>query len=369
MSALALATKPAATRALPVADAAQAAVVVLGTGLVGGALLRLLEETAGRRAPLRLLGVANSRHSLFDSAGLAAAQLLPRLEDAAGCDLDAVAAVLQASAAPVRIVIDATPAAAVAQRHARWLAQGIHVVTANKIAQGSRLLDWHEVQRACRHGGSRYGDSATVGAGLPALSSLRRLRASGDRLIALDGVLSGSLSFLFNHYDGTQPFSALLAQARERGYTEPDPRADLSGADVARKLLILARAAGVELEESEVEVEGLVPPHLARLDSGEFLARLGEIDLLVQQRYAQAAAQGRVLRYLASLDSTGRARVGLRAVERAHPCAALSGADNLFAFTTERYRERPLVVTGPGAGADVTAQGLLADALEIAAQY
>lgn len=341
------------------------AAVVLGTGLVGGALLRLLDETDGRRLPLRLVGVANSRHSLFDKDGLAP-PLVDRLDQAASCDLDAVAAVLLASDARVRVVIDATPAAAVAQRHARWLAQGIHVVTANKIAQGGRLQDWHELQRARRHGDTQYGDSATVGAGLPALASLRRLRRSGDRLVALDGVLSGSLSFLFNRYDGTRPFSALLQEARERGYTEPDPRADLSGADVARKLLILARAAGTELEESAVEVEGLVPAHLARVDSAEFLSRLGEIDIFVEARFREARAQGKVLRYLASLDTAGRARVGLRAVDADHPCAALSGADNLFAFTTERYRDRPLVVIGPGAGADVTAQGLLADTLDIA---
>lgn len=364
MSALALAV---AHPPRSVADDAAAAIVILGTGLVGGALLRLLEETVARRAPLKLLGVANSRHSLFDPAGLALDQLLPRLEQAAGCDLDAVSAVLLASEQPLRIVIDATPAAAVARRHARWLAQGIHVVTANKIAQGSRLQEWHEVQRARRHGGSEYGDSATVGAGLPALSSLRRLRRSGDRLLALDGVLSGSLSFLFNRYDGSRPFSALLGEARERGYTEPDPRADLSGADVARKLLILARSAGIELEESDVVVEGLVPAHLARLDSDEFLSRLGEIDTFIEHRFREAAAQGRVLRYLASLGEDGSARVGLRAVAADHPCAALRGADNLFAFTSERYRERPLVVVGPGAGADVTAQALLGDALELIA--
>lgn len=362
MSALALAVSPAPRAPARVADIAA---VVLGTGLVGGALLRLLDETAGRRRPLRLVGVANSRHGLFDAGGLEP-PLTDRLGHAASCDLDAVATVLHASEARVRIVIDATPAAAVAQRHARWLAQGIHVVTANKIAQGGSLDDWHELQRARRLGGTQYGDSATVGAGLPALASLRRLRRSGDRLVALAGVLSGSLSFLFNRYDATQPFSALLQEARERGYTEPDPRADLSGADVARKLLILARAAGVELDESAVAVEGLVPAHLRQLDSAGFLDRIGEIDAVVAARYRAARAEGKILRYLASLDSEGRARVGLCAVGPDHPCAALSGADNLFAFTTERYRERPLVVVGPGAGADVTAQGLLADALDIA---
>ena len=344
-----------------------AAVAVVGTGLVGGTLLRRLEADLPAGRPLRLVAVANSRATLVDGAGIDPAQALARLaDDGAPADLDAVAAALAYSDAPYKVIIDATPAESVAERHAAWLAAGIHVVSANKIAQGTTRERWDALRRAERSGASRYGDSATVGAGLPVLKTLRRLQSSGDALRALEGVFSGSLSFLFNNYDGTLPFSALLAQARERGYTEPDPRADLSGGDVARKLLILARAAGFALEETDVEVTGLVPESLVALPVDEFLARIGEVDALIAQRHAEAAAEGKVLRYLASLDRTGRARVGLQAVVADHPCAKLSGADNLFVLYTERYNERPLVIAGPGAGAEVTALALLADTLEIA---
>ncbi|OLE64130.1 MAG: hypothetical protein AUG04_01960 [Deltaproteobacteria bacterium 13_1_20CM_2_69_21] len=223
-------------------------------------------------------------------------------------------------------------------------------------------------RRRRRQPGTHYGDAATVGAGLPALSTLRRLTRAGDTLIALTGVFSGSLSFLFNAYDGRLPFSSLLAEARARGYTEPDPRADLSGRDVARKLLIVARVAGRPLEEGDIDVEDLVPPPLRDIPLGAFLDRLGELDEILERRRRVAAATGQVLRYVARLREGARATVRLEALPPDHPCAQLSGADNLFAFTTRRYHAQPLVVRGPGAGPEVTAQALLADVFEIARQ-
>src|SRR6266478_677524 len=233
-------------------------------------------------------------------------------------------------------------------------------------AAGGALGEWEALQAGAEAGGTRYGDAATVGAGLPALSTLRRLRRAGDTLVALTGVFSGSLSFLFNAYDGTVAFSSLLAEARARGYTEPDPRADLSGRDVARKLLIVARAAGERLEEGDIEVEDLVPAPLRELTLEAFLVRLGELDGLLERRRYAAAASGQVLRYVARLER-GRASIRLEALAPDHPCAQLSGADNLFAFTTRRYHLQPLVVRGPGAGPEITAQALLADVLEIVA--
>jgi len=263
-------------------------------------------------------------------------------------------------------MVDATAAQTVAAQHARWLSQAVHVVSANKLAVGGAIGEWEALQAAASAGGMRYGDAATVGAGLPALSTLRRLTRAGDRLVALTGVFSGSLSFLFNGFDGRRPFSALLAEARERGYTEPDPRADLSGRDVARKLLIVARAAGQRLEERDVDVEDLVPAELRDLPLHAFLENLGVLDEELERRRRDATAEGRVLRYVASLREGARAAVRLLALAPDHPCAQLSGADNLFAFTTRRYHAQPLVVRGPGAGPEVTAQALLADVLEIA---
>ena len=338
------------------------AIGLLGTGQVGKALLRRLGAAANGFA---IAGLANSRESWSDPAGVAPESALARL--ATGSDLDRVVDALESASQRHRVLIDATPAAAVAARHAEWLARGIHVVSANKLALGAKLGDWRAVRDAQRRGNARYGCSATVGAGLPALASLARLVAVGDRPRTIEGVLSGTLSFLLNAYDGARPFSVLLAEARERGYCEPDPRADLSGRDVARKILILGRRAGFELEEHEVDVEPLLPHALESCSLEEFDARLPELDAWIEAQRAAAAGNGRVLRYLAHLDSSGRASVRLQALPPTHPCAQLRGTDNLFAFTTERYREQPLVIQGPGAGPEVTAQALLADALEIAA--
>lgn len=341
------------------------AAVLLGTGLVGSALLRRLRACP---LPLRLLGVANSRGVLVDACGLAAAEVLPRLAAAgaaAPSDLDAVLRTLHDSAAELRVVIDATPSDAVARRHAEWLASGLHVVSANKLAAGTNLARWRGLRDASR-GGGRYGDAATVGAGLPVLSTLRRLRAAGDEVLALEGVFSGSLSFLFNRLDGTRPFSRLLAEAFECGYTEPDPRIDLAGVDVARKLLILAREAGIALEEGEVQVEGLLPEALAALPLAEFQRRLPELDAAIEAQRVAAAARGQVLRYLARVDGNGRARVGLAAVDPAHPAATLVGAENLFAITSAVHRQPPVVIRGAGAGAEATALALLADLAALA---
>jgi aspartokinase/homoserine dehydrogenase 1 len=205
-----------------------------------------------------------------------------------------------------------------------------------------------------------------VGAGLPVLSTLRRLRTCGDSLLILEGVFSGSLSWLFNQYDGSRPFSALLREARELGYTEPDPRSDLSGEDVARKLLIIARHAGFQLGTDEVRVDGLVPEGLRNLSLETFLARSDELDGPLAARHAEARSHDCLLRFLARLDQSGRARVGLVEVPLAHPAARLYGTDNQFALTTLRYNSQPLVIQGPGAGPEVTAQALLGDVLALA---
>jgi aspartokinase/homoserine dehydrogenase 1 len=341
------------------------AAVLLGTGVVGRALLGLVATHAG--AGVRLVGIANSTRQLVDASGLGGDIAIARLSQCAPerCD-EALLAALDESGAARRVVIDATASLETAARHAEWLARGHDVVTANKAAAAAALPSWHALGIAASRGGAAYGDSATVGAGLPVLSTLRRLRACGDALVAIEGVLSGSLSWLFNTYDGSRPFSALLREARAFGYTEPDPRADLSGADVARKLVILARAAGRTLDVGAVEVDDLVPAWLRRIDAATFIDNAEALDAGIEARRVEAASRGRVLRHLASLDADGRARVGLVAVDAGHPAARVSGTDNLFALTTERYRARPLVIQGPGAGAEVTAQALLGDLLSLA---
>jgi len=340
------------------------AMVLLGTGVVGGALLKLLNTSAA--ASVRLVGAANSRRQQTDAVSLASRSLREQLNTRQGDLRDdaALLAALDASDATAKVIVDATASVALASCHAQWLARGYHVVTANKALAGGELPGWIALQAAVTNGG-RYGDSATVGAGLPVLSTLRRLRGCGDALLTLEGVFSGSLSWLFNQYDGSRPFSELLREARRLGYTEPDPRSDLSGEDVARKLLIIARNAGFALGTDEVNVQGLVPESLRALDTESFLGRLEELDEPLARLHAEAKSHGCVLRFLARLNQRGRARVGLTEVPLTHPAARLYGTDNQFALTTTRYNAQPLVIQGPGAGPEVTAQALLGDLLDL----
>jgi len=357
--------KHSRTGCAPTAAAASSiAIVLLGTGVVGGALLKLLNTPAAAR--VRLVGAANSRRQQTAADSLASRSLREQLNSQGDLrDNAALLAALDHSGATARVIIDATANVALAARHAEWLARGYHVVTANKALAGGELSGWRALQAATANGGGRYGDAATVGAGLPVLSTLRRLRLCGDSLLTLEGVFSGSLSWLFNQYDGKAPFSALLHEARRLGYTEPDPRSDLSGDDVARKLLIIARNAGFALGSDEVVVEGLVPEALRELDTETFLARLQELDAPLAARHAEAASRGCVLRFLARLNQRGHARVGLVEVPGTHPAARLYGTDNQFALTTTRYNSQPLVIQGPGAGPEITAQALLGDVLAL----
>lgn len=338
------------------------AIALLGIGGVGSALLRQLATPAAEG--LRLVAVADSRRQLTHPDGLAPTQAASRLAEAAQPhDGEGWRRALDHSGAHRRVIVDATASEEVAARHAAWLAAGYHVVSANKAALGGSGCAWSAVQRV-RGSEASYGDAATVGAGLPVLSTLRRLRDCGDKVLAIEGVFSGSLSWLFNRFDGSRPFSALLREARAWGYTEPDPRFDLEGVDVARKLLILARCAGHELEPAAIERRGLVPEALRVVSPRDFLARAGELDDGLERRRRLAARNGQVFRFLARLDRDG-ARVGLVEVGPDHPAARLEGADNLFVLTTDRYRERPLLIQGPGAGVDVTAQALLGDVLAV----
>jgi aspartokinase/homoserine dehydrogenase 1 len=198
--------------------------------------------------------------------------------------------------------------------------------------------------------------------------TLRDLRETGDEVHRIEGIFSGTLAYLFNVWDGATPFSAVVRDAKAKGFTEPDPRDDLSGMDVARKLVILAREMGLKLEVSDVALEGLIPAHLSTCPPEEFMARLTELDAPMLARLESARAAGKVLRYVAALDAgRGRASVGLVELERTHPFANINLTDNIVQFVTSRYHQNPLVVQGPGAGPAVTAGGVFADLLRVCA--
>jgi aspartokinase/homoserine dehydrogenase 1 len=345
---------------------------VIGPGNVGAVLIEQLREAAPRLRDqfgidLRVRAIAGSRKVAIAESGIDLAHWRDAYAEAADRDLDAFAQHVHASHLPHALIADCSASPHVAAQYPKWLAQGIHIVTPNKQAGSGPIARYREIQHNARESGARFRYEATVGAGLPIISTLRDLIDTGDRIDRIEGMFSGTLAFLFNRFDGNQPFSDLVREARQLGYTEPDPRDDLDGRDVARKLVILARELGLATELSDVEVDSLVPPELAAGSITEFIDRLPELDAAMQARLDAARTNGEVLRFVASLDAEGRARVGLRALPTTHAFANGKLTDNVVQFTTARYNRNPLVVQGPGAGPHVTAAGVFADLLRVAA--
>jgi homoserine dehydrogenase len=281
---------------------------------------------------------------------------------------------LQAAPGPA-ILVDSTASLDVAQTYPAFLKTGISIVTPNKKGFSSELSLWRSIRAAQRDAGASVQclHEASVGAGLPILTTLADLLQTGDQVLRIEGVFSGTLSFLFNQFapvagaTEAPKWSQAVKTAQALGYTEPDPRDDLNGMDVARKLTILARLCGLDIEQASFPIESLIPDELQAVASADaFLDRLHEFDPRMDELKEKALKDGKVRRYLGSVDVRAQTlRVGLEAVDATGPVAGLKGSDNIVSFFTNRYAERPLVIQGAGAGADVTAMGVLADLLRV----
>lgn len=347
---------------------------LVGPGLVGGALLEQMAGQAERLAgqanvDLRVRGIVRSNRMLLSDEPIPplAWRHVPESRWVP-VDLEAFARHVQAEHLPHAVIIDCSASADVAGHYRDWLGRGIHVVTPNKKANSGDYAYYASLGATRRSVGTHYLYEATVGAGLPVIQTVRDLRETGDAVRSIEGIFSGTLAYLFNVYDGSTPFSSIVGAAKQMGYTEPDPRDDLSGTDVARKLIILAREVGLTLELSDVTVESLVPDALKGASVEEFLARLPEFDADMKSRYDAAAAAGQVLRYVGRLDvGAGTASVGLVRLDRKHSFANIALTDNVVRFETRRYCNNPLIVQGPGAGPDVTAGGVFGDLLRLVA--
>ncbi len=341
---------------------------IVGIGTVGKKLLAQINQQSeflrtNLRLNTRVVGLANSRKILFDEEGIDLGNYELRMTND-GIETNStsklIADLIVEKNLRNSIFVDVTANSEVVESYAKLLQKAVAVIACNKIAASGEYENYAELKRLAREFNANFLFETNVGAGLPVINTLNDLTRSGDKIKRIEAVLSGTLNFVFNNYDGSKSFSSIVRQAQTEGYTEPDPRLDLSGTDVARKILILAREAGCPLEMADIENEGFLPESCLQGTVEDFYAEMERHENFFKNLLDAARAKNLTLKYIAGFDN-GKASVGLQSIDRNHNFANLSGKDNAVVFYTNRYAELPLVVKGAGAGADVTAAGVFAD--------
>ena len=342
-----------------------------GTGTVGGRLIAQIAQQRGklmatRGLKINIVGICRSRTAVFDRGGIDPAAWQERLQsDGIPIDPQRLRDEVLGMNIFNSVFVDCTASADIAALYGDFFDHGISVVAANKIAASSDYAEYRRLKDLARKRGVKWLFETNVGAGLPIIGTINDLCNSGDRILKMEAVLSGTLNFIFNTLSADVPFSETVRMAKEQGFSEPDPRIDLSGKDVIRKLVILSREAGYEVNQEDVEKHLFIPQEFFDCSEEEFWAKLPSLDAGFEERRRALAAEGKRWRFVAKMEE-GRLEVALRAVDSMHSFYVLDGSNNIILLTTERYNRHPMLIQGYGAGADVTAAGVFADIMSIA---
>ncbi|MGM0946464.1 MAG: bifunctional aspartate kinase/homoserine dehydrogenase I [Bacteroidota bacterium] len=345
-------------------------VFLVGTGLIGQALIKMIaiqqqKLRSESELDIQIHGMANSRFMAFHEDGFDLKNPHQLKESDEKMDLEKFIKTMEEMNFSNSVFVDCTASQEVADAYSRVLGAKVAIVTPNKKANSGTMEEYKSLKKLAKKRGVKFLYETNVAAGLPVINTLQDLMLSGDKVIRIEAVLSGSMNFIFSELEKGDPFSEVVRSAKDKGYTEPDPRDDLSGMDVARKILILGREAEQTLEFEDITIQSMVPEDCQNASSvQEFFEKLKSHDEEFANLLQEADKKGEKLRFMATLEN-GKAKVGLNSLPNAHPFSSLSGSDNMILLTTERYLDRPMIIRGPGAGADVTAAGVFADVIRI----